>query len=98
MHALATLLDWIRYSASRLAAADVYYGHGTDNALDEAAALVLDRNRRDTLAQTLYKSLHAMLRVARGAKINRYHFANPLNLRAKFCQFLPNFTDRIKFN
>lgn len=41
MHALATLLDWIRYSASRLAAADVYYGHGTDNALDEAAALVL---------------------------------------------------------
>ena len=41
MHQLATLLDWIRYSASRLAAADVYYGHGTDNALDEAAALVL---------------------------------------------------------
>ena len=41
MHALTTLLDWIRYSASRLAAADVYYGHGTDNALDEAAALVL---------------------------------------------------------
>lgn len=41
MHALATLLDWLRYSASRLAAADLYYGHGTDNALDEAAALVL---------------------------------------------------------
>ena len=41
MHQLATLLDWIRYSASRLAATDVYYGHGTDNALDEAAALVL---------------------------------------------------------
>ena len=41
MHTLTTLLDWIRYSASRLAAADIYYGHGTDNALDEAAALVL---------------------------------------------------------
>ena len=41
MHTLTTLLDWIRYSASRLAAVDLYYGHGTDNALDEAAALVL---------------------------------------------------------
>ena len=41
MHQLATLLDWLRYSASCLAAADIYYGHGTDNALDEAAALVL---------------------------------------------------------
>lgn len=38
---LSSLLDWMRHSASTLAKSDVYYGHGTDNALDEAAALVL---------------------------------------------------------
>lgn len=38
---LRTLLDWIRHAASTLAQSDVYYGHGTDSPLDEAAALVL---------------------------------------------------------
>lgn len=38
---LATIRDWIRHATSRLAAHDVYYGHGTDSPLDEAAALVL---------------------------------------------------------
>jgi len=41
MQHLSTLLDWIRYAASRLATADIAYGHGTDTPLDEAAALVL---------------------------------------------------------
>ncbi|SUO97288.1 50S ribosomal protein L3 N(5)-glutamine methyltransferase [Suttonella ornithocola] len=41
MKNLLTVLDWIRYGASRLAESNVYYGHGTDNALDESAALVL---------------------------------------------------------
>ena len=41
MQHLSTLLDWIRYAASRLACADIAYGHGTDAPLDEAAALVL---------------------------------------------------------
>lgn len=36
-----TILDWIRYGASEFSRHDLYFGHGTDNALDDAAALVL---------------------------------------------------------
>lgn len=38
---LNTVLDWIRHATSTLAQSDVYYGHGTETPLDEAAALVL---------------------------------------------------------
>jgi ribosomal protein L3 glutamine methyltransferase len=38
---LHTIIDWIRYGASRLAAADLSFGHHSDNALDEAKELVL---------------------------------------------------------
>ncbi|MBU0859059.1 MAG: 50S ribosomal protein L3 N(5)-glutamine methyltransferase [Alphaproteobacteria bacterium] len=39
---LTTVRDFIRYAVSRFHAADIDYGHGTDNALDEAAFMVLE--------------------------------------------------------
>lgn len=38
---LTTIRDFIRYAASHFLEANLYYGHGTDNAWDEASALVL---------------------------------------------------------
>ncbi len=38
---LFTLRDVIRYGVTRFNKADIYFGHGTDNALDEASAIAL---------------------------------------------------------
>ena len=38
---LNTILDLVRWSVSRFNDADLYFGHGTDNAWDEAVTLVM---------------------------------------------------------
>jgi len=38
---LYTIQDFIRWAASMFNSSDIYYGHGSDNAIDEAKQLVL---------------------------------------------------------
>ena len=38
---LETVVDFVRWTASTLGASEAFYGHGADNAIDEALALVL---------------------------------------------------------
>lgn len=38
---LTTVRDYVRWAASRFEQAELFYGHGTDNAWDDAAALIL---------------------------------------------------------
>lgn len=38
---LFTIRDWLRYAVSRFENSDIFYGHGTDNAYDEAVWLIM---------------------------------------------------------
>lgn len=41
VHELETLRDWLRYAVTRFGEAELHFGHGTTNAYDEAAYLLL---------------------------------------------------------
>jgi len=41
MNELITLRDWVRFAVSEFEASTIFYGHGTDNAYDEAVWLVM---------------------------------------------------------
>ncbi len=41
VHELETLRDWLRYAVTRFGEAGLHFGHGTENAYDEAAYLLL---------------------------------------------------------
>ena len=38
---LLTIRDWLRYAVSRFENSDIFFGHGTDNAYDEAVWLIM---------------------------------------------------------
>ncbi len=38
---LVTIRDWLRFTVSQFEASDIFFGHGTDNAYDEAVWLIL---------------------------------------------------------
>ncbi|HYN54543.1 MAG TPA: 50S ribosomal protein L3 N(5)-glutamine methyltransferase [Methylotenera sp.] len=38
---IITIRDWIRFAVSEFEASDIFYGHGTDNAYDEAVWLIM---------------------------------------------------------
>ncbi|ERJ18880.1 50S ribosomal protein L3 glutamine methyltransferase [Salinisphaera shabanensis E1L3A] len=51
---LTRVLDYIRWGASRFAASELAFGHGSDNAVDEAAHLVLDTLGLDATLPDVY--------------------------------------------
>ena len=62
---LHTIRDWLRYAVSQFEASDIFYGHGTDNAYDEAVWLIMSALHlpMDTLNNFLDARLTAIERI-----------------------------------
>jgi ribosomal protein L3 glutamine methyltransferase len=75
---LTTVADWLRFSTTRFERAGLYYGHGTDNAWDEAVALLrgflgLPHDKMEyVLAATLTRAeRRALLRLVEARTVRR---------------------------
>lgn len=69
-HLLTTPRDLIRWACSEFEGADLCYGHGTDNALDEAASLVLQALRLPLNLPAVY--MDAALTLEERARVLRW--------------------------
>ncbi len=70
---LITLRDWLRYTVSQFEASDIFYGHGTDNAYDEAVWLILSSLHlpHDTLNNFLEARLTSTERATLATRIEQ---------------------------
>jgi ribosomal protein L3 glutamine methyltransferase len=59
---LFTIRDWLRFTVSRFEESDIFFGHGTDNAYDEAVWLILSALHLPH--DTLHNFLDAVITVA----------------------------------
>lgn len=88
---LHTILDYIRWAASRFEEAGLFYGHGTDNAWDDASALVLQslhlpwNQARDTLSANLTMEERRLLIERIGIRVNQRIPVPYLTGQAWFC-------------
>ena len=100
---LHTMLDWTRFATTQMHQADLYFGHGTDNAWDEAVVLVshclaLPADLAQKTSDALFQS-----RLTRFEKANIYELLEQriesreplpyLTNQAWFCG-LPFYTDK----
>ena len=91
---LHTVLDWVRYCTSELNQADVYFGHGTDNAWDEAMAIVLFSC---ALAPDMAQHTDNLILQARLVQREKEHVVNLLTERINTLEPLPYSTHQAWF-
>lgn len=91
MQNLTTIMDWIRYATSEFSRHELYYGHGTDNAFDDAAALVLGLLKLPFNLSEAYFQAH--LTAAENEQLE-----NALNLRIKARVPVPYITHRTLYD
>ncbi len=73
---LESINDWLRFSASQFSSAGLFFGHGTDNAWDEAVSLILPSlslpmdTPRDVISAKLTTTEKTLLAQLVAARIN----------------------------
>ncbi|MEI8616966.1 50S ribosomal protein L3 N(5)-glutamine methyltransferase [Pseudoalteromonas sp. B193] len=83
---LSTLHDWLRWTTSQFASSSIFFGHGTDNAWDEAVSLLL-------LALSLPVDAPKELMHARLTSTEKTDFAGLIAERINDCTPVPYLTN-----